>query len=124
MLNTHNFTLIEIIIASVMLVIAVIGSSSFFFANRRNLRSAQLRRSATWAAIDKMEELKSLSFDLLHEKDNSDKPEDEREIGLLDNHSAIRTVEVEDYNDRLKKVTVTVQWNDSSKRFVTYIADY
>lgn len=122
MFKKQNLTLVEIIIALVVLVIAAVGNTSFFFANRRNLRSALQRRSATWAALEKMEELISISFDDLVGKNNTDDPEN---ISLLENHNATRTVEVLDGDNELyKKVTVTVQWNDSSKRFVTYIADY
>ena len=59
--KTH-FTLIELIIAAVLFVIAIIGIPTFYVANHRNLRRARLKRLATWQAIYKMEKVKSMDY--------------------------------------------------------------
>ncbi len=123
----HNFTLIELILASVILLIAVLGTASFFFAGRRSLARARIQREATWAAVDAMEKYKSTGEGLTEE-----------EIPLL-YHTGSIDIEVVKYdaNDEeivngegngeeaiYRKVTVTVTWNDGldQKKLVTYIA--
>ncbi len=130
------FTIVEAIVASAMLLIAVLGSSSFYFYNRRNLQRAQLRRRATWAAVDKMEELQSGRYEgTLDEQDNTGDPDDIS----LGHHAAVRTVGVEyvfpdsgngengeGEPEPYRKVTVTVSCVADDARFppvtlVTYI---
>ena len=62
--NSHNkgFTLVEVIIATIILILSLLGGVAFFNLNRNNLSYANYQRLATWAAIYKIEELKSMPY--------------------------------------------------------------
>ncbi|MFW6457083.1 MAG: type IV pilus modification PilV family protein [Planctomycetota bacterium] len=117
-MTTRHFSLVEVIVASVILLITVVGIPSFYFANRRNLRRSHLKRLATWQATYKMEELKAQGYDGINT--DSDTVE-------LDNVTADRNWVVEPCDGELdcKKVTVIVSWGENnSTSLVTIIAQY
>lgn len=100
------YSLVELIIASVILLIAIIGVPTFYVTNRRNLRNARMRRLATWHAAGKMEELKSEPYGTLEDgSDTVDMGDEEGE----------REWTVEPVTDHdSKKVSVKISWGDSS----------
>ncbi|HOJ38932.1 MAG TPA: hypothetical protein PKW42_01495 [bacterium] len=113
-----GFTIIEFLIATVVLMIALIATSSFFYANRRDLAYANLERLATWKAIEKIEELKSTNYDSIQ-------PGTNEETVLLSEANAERHTTVEEVQEnsvRFKKVTVEVDWDTGKVSLVTYIA--
>ena len=57
-----GFTLVEVIVATIILVISLLGGTAFFFLNRNNLSRANLQRLATWCAVYKIEQLKSMPY--------------------------------------------------------------
>ncbi len=63
--DRQGFTIVEVLVATTILIIAVIGTSAFFFSNRANIVSARRERQATWTAVEKMEELKSRNYSYL-----------------------------------------------------------
>lgn len=111
------FTLIEIILASVVLLIALLGSSAFYLANRRNLLRARMMRKATWTAIDAMERMKNAPYESIG---------DEADAIMEENQNIFIEIETESDGGpaSYKRVTVAVSWNDSDVTFVTYMADY
>ena len=60
--NKAGFTIVEVIIATVILVMSLLGGVVCFSANRKNLAYANLQRLATWNAIYNMERLKSADY--------------------------------------------------------------
>ncbi len=116
--DQKGFTLVEIILASLLLLITLIGGVVFLSANRKNLVFASRQRLATWAAVSKMEGLKSTDY---HSLQNSS------ENITLSGKPFHRTVTVENIDEDgggtdYKKVTVGVSWSGGNLSLVTYIA--
>ncbi len=57
-----GFTIFEILLATVILAICIIGGAAFFSANRKSLAYASTKDLATWSAVSRMEELKSAAY--------------------------------------------------------------
>jgi prepilin-type N-terminal cleavage/methylation domain-containing protein len=61
-LKKNGFTIIEVVVASIILVVSLLGGVVFLSANRNNLVYATNQRLATWSAIYKIEQLKSATY--------------------------------------------------------------
>ncbi|MGB9642475.1 MAG: type IV pilus modification PilV family protein [Candidatus Ratteibacteria bacterium] len=59
---TTGFTIIEFLLAFVIIAIALIGTSAFYFASSRNLHQSDITRLSMWCAIEKMEMVKSIDY--------------------------------------------------------------
>jgi prepilin-type N-terminal cleavage/methylation domain-containing protein len=126
MKKNYGFTLVEVLLATVILAIGLIGTSAFFYANRRNLYNARLERYATWSAIEKMEMIKGLDYDAIEEG-----PPKDEDIGDRDNPitATVTTTiaPVEENGISYKSVNVTVSWpqgeNNKEVSLSTYIFD-
>ena len=121
----RGFTILEIILASLILVITVLGGAAFLSANKKNLVLANRQNLATWAAVSKMEELKSSPYVSLASLPT--------ENITLSGKSFQRTVAVEEIDEDAdggtdyKKITVTVTYSGGGVSsvpvsMVTYIA--
>ena len=117
-----GFTIVEVTIASLILLISLVGGTVFFFSNRRNLVYATRERLAMWAAMYKMEELKGEDYDKISIGE-------ETEDITLSGFPAERITEVVEIDEDeppdeadYKKVTVKVDWADGETSLVTYIA--
>ena len=112
------FTLVEVLIALVIFLIAVIGTAGIAYANRRNLISGATVRLATWDAIGTMENLKAAGYQHLVSSHCS------INLGGI---PATRTVTVETVSEGgavYRRVTVVVAWAGEQVKMVTYVADY
>jgi len=127
--NKSGFTIVEVIIATIILVISLLGGVAFFSLNRNNLSYANRQRLATWAAIDKIEQLKSATYtDTLL---NSGPPT--TEILPISGYSFTRTTKIADIGagpDDYKQATVSVSWVQgnfpsslTTLSLTTYISD-
>jgi prepilin-type N-terminal cleavage/methylation domain-containing protein len=125
MKKKHGFTLVEVLLATVILAIGLIGTSAFFYANRRNLYNARLERYATWSAIENMEMIKGENYDSIEEEIKTE----EIEIGDINNPipATVTTAiaPVEENGISYKSVNVTVSWdqgeNNKEVSLNTYI---
>ncbi|MCX8082227.1 MAG: prepilin-type N-terminal cleavage/methylation domain-containing protein [bacterium] len=113
----NGFTLLEVLLATVIIALGFIAGSVFFYTNRKNLYSARLERYATWSAIKKIEEIKG--------KSSVQAGTITENITLGEyNISAERIVSIsEDENDALVwKVQVRVRWTGNNEiSFYTYL---
>jgi Tfp pilus assembly protein PilV len=113
-----RFTLIELIVASVVLVIALIGIPAFYFASHRNLRTSRLKRLATWQATSKMEELKATPYDDLEDGNEN------VQLGWTEADMVWEVTTVEDEGLEYKRITVTVSYGESGEvSLVTYVGE-
>jgi len=109
--------MIEVLIASLILLISVIGGVAFFSANHANLIYSTQQRLAIWSAADKLEELKGADYNSLNS---------EIENITLSKYTAQRTTTVVDIDEDgggtdYKEVTVEVDWGEGNDALVTYI---
>jgi len=115
--NRSGFTIVEALLATAVLAICLVGSSYFYYANRRNVTYARMERLATWSVIDRIESLKGGDY-----ADISDGVEDL----TLDGLPAVRSTTVTDVNESgvsFRQVDVEVVWNGGSVAITKYIAD-
>lgn len=114
-----GFTIVEVILASLILAISLIGGAVFLSANRTNLVYATRQRLATWAAIYKVEQLKSADYtsSLLTAGTTN-------ESLTLNNDPFTRRTIVTDIGGNYKQVTVSMDWGNGKfpLSLTTYIA--
>lgn len=113
----NGFTLMEVLLATVMIALGFIAGSAFFYTNRKNLYNARLERYATWSAIKKIEEIKGRSS--LQEEETTEN------ITLGEyNIPAERVTSITELEDDelLWKVQVKVRWDGNNEvSFDTYL---
>jgi len=122
MKQKRGFTIVEVLIALVILAIGLIGISAFFYANRKNLYNARLEREATWKAVERMEWVKGLSVSALEEKLPADEQVVEENIPIGNNVLATRTTEKltpDEEDAAFWKIKVTVSWDEDKESFLT-----
>ena len=110
-------TLIEVMVAVLIVTIVIIGGSLLFVAGRSQINQQKQYRAATYLAAQKLEELKADAYDNVVSDSNS---------VSLEGFSYTRSAVVEDVNSLYKKVTVTVSWgptgNEHNVSLVTSVA--
>ena len=111
--NKSGFTIVEVIIATIILVISLLGGVAFFSLNRNNLSYANRQRLATWAAIYKIEELKSMNYAALVSPSTTIEPPPPLTIS---GYSFTRTTTITNPVPGLdyKQATVYVSWNQGN----------
>ncbi|MCM8776699.1 MAG: prepilin-type N-terminal cleavage/methylation domain-containing protein [Candidatus Omnitrophica bacterium] len=105
-----GFTLMEVLLATVIIALGFIGGSVFFYTNRKNLYSARLERYATWSAIKKIEEIKGRSS-LQEEETTEDISLGEYNIPA---ERILNITEPED-DDLIWEIEVKVRWGENKE---------
>ncbi|MCM8758652.1 MAG: prepilin-type N-terminal cleavage/methylation domain-containing protein [Candidatus Omnitrophica bacterium] len=109
-----GFTIIEFLLAFLIIGIALIGGSAFYFASSKTLVKADITRLATWKAIEKIEKLKATDYSLI---------QNETENITIGNVQAQRITTVsENPSPQWKEITVEVRWQRNSISLSTIIA--
>ena len=109
-------TLIEVMIAILVMMIVILGCATLFSYGMGHISSSKNYRVAAELASQKLEYFRSENF---YNKDINDTVPDESIV--LDNQTFTRSTEVSDVDDPntgeilFKDVKVTVQWNDKDK---------
>ena len=127
--NNNGFTLLEILIAIVLLCIGLLAMASLTVGIMGgNLFSNQLT-TATTLAQDKMEDIRRLGYDGMPNSDTLDPPDTE-DYGDIEDYPEYKreTATDVDYSVAgagLKKITVTVFWdlNQHSVALNTIVAE-
>ncbi len=115
-LNSESgFSLIEVLIALLILSIVIAGGGLFFFYARCAIVREGHRRAALQIASQKIEELKATSYEKILES----MPFPKEEADNLPSGNTI-TTEVEDLGGYLE-ATVTVSWQDNSPHKVSLV---
>lgn len=106
----EGFTIVEVLIASIIIFLGFLAGSVFFYTNRKNLYNARLEKYATWSAIEKIEEIKG--------KNNIEEGEIKENI-LLGEHNmpAERVVNIieSEQDELIWKVIVKVKWGQNKE---------
>ncbi len=108
-----GFTTIEFLLAFLIIGIALIGGSAFYYASSKSLVRADITRLATWKAIEKIEKIKGTDYSQI---------QDETENITIGNVQAERKTTVsENTSPQWKEVTVSVEWGSNSINLSTII---
>ncbi len=109
------FTLVEVVVALVLLAVGVLGALAFFSAGTSFLSVQNHKRTAAEIAYSHQEELRTASFDALPSQQ-----EDDQEV-QIDALAGLRDTVVEDVDEDqdgtvdYRKVTVTVSWLENQR---------
>ncbi|TET11030.1 type II secretion system protein [Candidatus Aerophobetes bacterium] len=115
-LNSESgFSLIEVLIALLILSIVIAGGGLFFFYARCAIVREGHRRVALQTASQKIEELKATSYEKILES----MPFPKEEVDNLPSGNTI-TTEIEDLGGYLE-ATVTVSWQNNSPQKVSLV---
>ena len=121
----RGMTMVEVMIAAVILVIALIGTSSSFVNGRRQLINQQFYRAAAQIASQKLEELKATGYELIPIGTTQDSVSFN---GLTFNRQTVTqliSAPTAETPKPCKRVAVTISWSvvtdQHQARLVTYI---
>jgi Tfp pilus assembly protein PilV len=106
-------TLIEVMLAVLIVTIVIIGGSLLFVTGRNQINIRKHYRAATYLAAQKLEELKAGSYGAIVVGDT-------QESVSLENESYNRSIHTEDTGS-YKEVTVTVTWGPSNQYSVDLV---
>ncbi len=106
-------------LALVVLAIAVVGTASFFYANRRNLQNARIKRTATWAVLEKMEEYRGLPYSNLADGTF----EDEVELGDITADRKATIATITEGAVTYKQLVVELSWDSQTVALTTYLSN-
>lgn len=110
-----GFTIIEFLLAFVILVIALIGGSTFFYANSRNIKKANTMRLATWSIVEKLESIRAMDYSSIQNGTTTEQI-------TIGNIQAQRITSIsEDTSIYFKTVIVQVSWDTNNISVSTMI---
>jgi type II secretion system protein I len=110
MSSKKGFTLIEVIIAIFLLAVALLGLVSVTTTVIKGNSFSQTLTMATTLAADKMEELKTSSYDALT-TEPPDYASSDGTVSTAGNAYYTRTATIGAVPNNMKSVSVTVTWN-------------
>jgi len=120
--NSENgFTLVEVLVALFIIALVILGGGMFFFYGRVTIVREAHRRAAVLVASQRLEELKAKDYSEI----NLGTEEVNVDVDNLLKESAtpptmVTVVQyVPDGGSDYKKVTVTINWEDSTSNSVT-----
>jgi prepilin-type N-terminal cleavage/methylation domain-containing protein len=99
------FTIVEVMVAVLIVAIVVIGGSLLFVMGKGQISQQKRFRAATQLAAQKLEELKAGNYNNVVDDNNS---------VVLEGITYTRDTNVVDVNALYKQVTVTVGWNQGA----------
>lgn len=111
---SKGLTIIEFLLAFILIGIALIGGSAFYYAGSKSLVKADITRLATWRAIEKIEIIKAMDYSSI---------QGGTENITIGNVQAQRITSVsENASPQYKSVTVQVVWTGNTVSLSTIIA--
>jgi type II secretory pathway pseudopilin PulG len=125
-LKKNGFTIIEIVVASLILLLSLLGGVTFFSLNSNNLSYATRQRLATWGAVYKIEQLKSATYTDTYNDSilNAGTYGPENNNPPIPGYSFTRTTTITNMAAGYKQVTVSVNWGKPTPpvSLTTYIS--
>ena len=123
-----GFTLVEVMISIIILLIGIFGVWAYFIYSKNALELAVKKRYASQICHMKLEELRSVDYNALSGYEETNTPI------KIDNLDGYRNTVIEDIDENkdgrtdYKKITVRVNWNQNGKEqkieFVSFISPY
>jgi len=123
-----GFTLVEVMISIVILLIGIFGVWAYFIYSQNALELAVKKRYASQICHMRLEELRSVDYNALSGYEETNTP---IKIENLDGFRNTVVENIDENNDGrtdYKKITVRVNWNQNGKEqkieFVSFISPY
>ncbi len=116
--ESHGFTLIEVLIALVILAVAFLGLAGLMVQTTKNTSFGGLMTEAATFAQDKLEELRATRWDDVNAFSKTDP---EQIQGSNKTYSRSWTVQPNPPTaaDTVRTISVTVTWDDRARRSIT-----
>ena len=116
-IKTNGFTLIEVLIALVVLSVAFLGLAGLMVQTTKNTSFGGLMTEAATFAQDKLEELRATSWNNLVAFSGADNPQGSNKINY--NRSWAVQPNPPSPADPVRTISVTVTWDDRTRRTIT-----
>ena len=121
----NGTTMAEVMIAAIILVIALIGTSTLFVSGRKQLISQQFYRAAAHLCSQKLEECKAVGYENLVEGEFEENVSFNGVAYQRQTLTELTAVPSAEIPKPCKRVTVTIRWSivddQHQAHFVTYI---
>ncbi len=120
--ESHGFTLIEVLIALVILAVAFLGLAGLMVQTTKNTSFGGLMTEAATFAQDKLEELRATSWDNLGAFSGADSATDYPKLPYKANYRrswAVQEPLFPSAADKVRTIRVTVTWDDRTPRTIT-----
>ena len=117
LIKSHGFTLIEVLIALVILSVALLGLAGLMVQTTRNTSFGGLMTEAATFAQDKLEELRATSWNNLGSFSGG--PELLQGSNKIYNRTWAVQPNPPSPGDTVRTISVTVTWDDRTRRTVT-----
>jgi len=119
-LNSKGFTLIEVLVALVILAVSLLALAGLMTTTTKNNASGGHLTEAATFAQDKLEELRAMPWNsLIPGSVNTDLvPNPPGSTGI----QYTRTYRVNQLNPSLKELEITINWNDAINRSITFFS--
>jgi len=116
--KSFGFTMIEVLIALVILSVAFLGLAGLMVQTTKNTSFGGLMTEAATFAQDKLEELRATSWNSLASFSGADSATDHPEFGYKVNFRRSWGVQ-SNPDDTARTISVTVTWDDRTRRSIT-----
>ncbi len=121
LIRSHGFTMIEVLIALVILSVAILGLAGLMVQTTKNTSFGGLMTEAATFAQDKLEELRATRWDTLVLFSGADSATDHPKLSYKFNYKRSWAVEgpPASATDTIRTIRVTVTWDDQTRRTIT-----
>lgn len=113
-LNSKGFTLIEVLIALVILAVSLLALAALMTTTTKNNAFGGRLTEAATLAQDKLEELRAMRWESIPLKMSMDSPESRTGIQYT------RSWIANPLNANLKEVEITINWNDMTNHSIRF----
>jgi type IV pilus assembly protein PilV len=115
LLKSKGFTLIEVLVALVILSFSLLALAGLMVTTTKNNASGNHVTEAATFAQDKLEELRAIKWENLIDGDNSDQKDGSTGITYTRNWNVTT-------NGSLKTITINVNWNDQTAHSIRIVS--
>jgi len=118
--QSRGFTLIEVLIALVILSVALLGLAGLMVQTTKNTSFGGLMTEGATFAQDKLEELRATPWGNLASFSGVDQPQGSNKITYNRNWTV--QPNPPSLGDTVRTISVTVTWNDRTQRTITLLS--
>ncbi|MDO9350611.1 MAG: prepilin-type N-terminal cleavage/methylation domain-containing protein [Deltaproteobacteria bacterium] len=117
-LNSKGFTLIEVLVALVILAVSLLALAGLMTTSTRNTASGGRLTEAATFAQDKLEELRAMSWESIPLNQTTDSPISRP--GIQYDRSWIASLNA--LNPDIKEIQITIRWTDATSHSLRFFS--